>query len=258
VIAWPRRGGLLARSRILERLRRGEIFVQGTWTEASVRGTSYEVRIARDGLRVPAHDDPYKGVYPRGKACQRAVVLRPGEVAFVTSAECFCIPWDIGGIIGVKFSFVRSGILVHTGTGLSPGFGLTPTESGGWTAIGDERLHFFIANLSSREHVIQPGVDTIASLQFFAVDGNPGTRPAASSRELEDEYLQVGEFSGLGFFSQLLDVEDRLSRRTADVERRLNTIETGTNNIVLFGVYIVAAAFLGVVFSQILAITGNA
>ena len=71
---------ILSGEAILERLRDGQIFRQGTWDAASIMEASYALRLANDGLLVNGefYDPgvPYTGSY---------ISIEPGEIAILST-----------------------------------------------------------------------------------------------------------------------------------------------------------------------------
>ena len=113
-------------------LEAGKIFVEDSWTESSIRGAAYDVRLACDYLVTPdgKHhltesplDDP--------------LVLKPGERAVVSTLERFCLDWELTARINGKFSTVRRGLLVMAGGLVDPGFGLELKGCSNWEPKAD-------------------------------------------------------------------------------------------------------------------------
>ena len=73
---------------------------------------------------IPDRGHPSGRRYKRGSKRDQPVILRPGEVAFFSTAERLCIPWDVCANIGIKFGYARRGVLILTGLLVDPGFGL--------------------------------------------------------------------------------------------------------------------------------------
>src|ERR1700676_3917347 len=153
---------VLAHDEILKRLHNGELFRENSWDPANIRAAAYDLRIASDFIIVPDPNFPSGRRYRRGENREKPVILRPGEVAFFSTTERLCMPWDVSANIGIKFNYARRGILILTGLLVDPGFGMKRVDDV-WLAKQDERLHFLVANVGPNEIVMIPGKEKIAS-----------------------------------------------------------------------------------------------
>ena len=63
--------------------------------------------------------------------------------------------------------------MVLYGGVVDPGYGLERVGSELWQPREDERLHFFLVNISSSDQPLRLGEEKIAALQFFTVDPVP-------------------------------------------------------------------------------------
>jgi deoxycytidine triphosphate deaminase len=257
---------VLATSELLGRLQRGEIFRPNSWVPENLHGAVYDLRIAEDGLIIPDLQKAGDRIpYHRGTARSNPVILRPGDVAFVTSAERFSVPWDLAGNIGVKFSFAKRGLLVHTGAFIQPGFGMRKDAGGAWIACEDERLHFFIANLNSADTSFSPGQDRIASVQFHHLSGDPDRQEVESGLKGEEElFSQKDRWQTLASIEKLEAAErkhvaeiSKISGRQEAIEKRQDIAEGVSNYVLVFGVFLVAAALLGAVYTQIMSLLSS-
>jgi len=246
---------VLAHDEILTRLQLGELFHNGTWVRENIRAAAYDLRIADDLMIVPDRGKPSGKRYGRGNKREQPVVLRPGEVAFFSTAEKLCMPWDVSANIGIKFSYARRGILILTGLLVDPGFGMR-RENGSWVARHDERLHFLVANVGPNEIVIVPGKDKIASIQFLGVSGHVVQREVPSTEDMEREFFDVTTEPklGLSFF------EDMANLRTQFMEfrNRFEAVESGNKQVVMFGVYLLTTSILVAAFVLLLTMISSA
>jgi deoxycytidine triphosphate deaminase len=264
-------GGLLGRDDIEMRLNGGYIFRPGTWEQGNIRGASYDIRMAEDLMIVPDPPNFSAGRrYPRNKRRQNPVVLNPGDVAFVSSRERLCFPWDIAGNLGPKFGLSSKGILILTGFSVDPGYGLE-MQGGNWFPKEDERLHFFLANVGSGPVVLIPGQERIATLQFFAsVDSGPrGEIKSSGYVNIEQEFFAEGSDreAGLVFFRNMVDLRSKIEeyinriglfeKQIEQFEKRISAVESGSHNIVFFGVFLLSSTLIGVALAAILALMAN-
>src|SRR6266849_2012023 len=167
-------GSILSYEEIKIRLLNEEIFRPGSWDIENIRSTAYDLRMADDLLVVPDPPEFLTGRrYHRGDRRTKEVILCPGDVAFVSTVERLCMPWNLSGTLGPKFSLTARGILILTGIFVDPGSGLTCTADGIWVAKEDQRLHFFLANVGPEAVVFSPGKQIIAAIQFSKFEETP-------------------------------------------------------------------------------------
>ena len=256
---------ILGHDEILERLNRGQVFVgrstvmadglkptADTWVPASVRAARYDLRLAPDRLIIPASpghksrgEEDFERHWSGEEIRHRRIVLRRGEVAFVSTRERFCMPWDLAGNIGLKFALSQQGLLALAGLHVDPGFGYVRTEAGDFAAAEDERLHLLLANLG--EHDVALDVDhPIASIQFLKVSRPMPGKPIRTSEAIRRRFFADSSSApvGLGFVAELAGVVDARNEEMVKVDRRLNRLEGATENVVVFGVFVLAVALV--------------
>lgn len=259
------KSGLLNREAIKAELEAGRIFKPGSWDEHSLRAAGYDVRLASDLMYVP---DPMseRGAryYARGTHRRAEIVLQPGDTAFVSTVERLCLPWTISASVGPKFGLTAKGILMLTGFLIDPGYGLTEI-AGEWLPKPDDRLHFFFANVGPQPVVLSPEREALATLQFSWIAETQVKRETASTgfSLIDDAFLrgQDAPQGALLFFKSLADIKSSMSEteRTVDLlNTRIAGLEAGSNQILLFGVFLVSATFLGVVFVTVVELMKDA
>ncbi|MFL5386958.1 MAG: dCTP deaminase domain-containing protein [Longimicrobiaceae bacterium] len=255
---------ILSGSEIRRRLSQGEIFNGGTWDERRIRNAGYDLLVAKDLLIVPDANHPRGRKYRRGKECaDDEVVLKPGEVAFLSTHERMKMPRDLCGQVSGRFESMQQGLLILGGLIVDPGYGLNR---------GDARLHFWVANIGQRNLSIKPGESRIASIQFFPVAG--AVDEALEQEEEKDwaaEYFDDDDAHfGLGFFKIMAQLHDQTSSAVTDLAARseaqdkeivelrqradaltaeMAVVSQGTSQIVLFGVFLLCTTFLGVILA---------
>jgi len=248
------KSAVLASDEIERRLNHGELFRQGTWDPCNIRAAAYDLRIAEDLMVIPDPDYPSGRRYKRGQKRQRPVILQPGGVAFFSTAERLCMPWDVSANIGIKFGHARRGILTLTGLLVDPGFGLRYADAF-WTAKDDERLHFVLANVGPDTIVLKPGTEKIASIQFLHVSGNPVQKDVPSTEDMEREFFDdtTDPKLGLSFFRDMTSLRSNF----AEFESRFATVENGSKQIVMFGVYLLTASIFVAAFVALLSMVAS-
>jgi deoxycytidine triphosphate deaminase len=246
-------GAVLGDTELRKRLDKKEIFCDRTWVPENLRSAGYDLRIADDFLIVPDADYPGGRRYERGVKCKDSVVMRPGDVAFVSTMEKMCIPWDLAGNIGIRFGFAHKGVLILTGLLVDPGFGLKKNGDK-WVPKEDERLHFLLANVGAKEFVFKAG-DHIAQIQFFQVIGEVKKLEVPSTLELEQEFFSNAQsrLGPLSFFRNLAALEQRFSQ----FDTRFEAVESGTRQVVMFGIYLLGASVLVAAFAAFLSLISS-
>lgn len=265
-------GGTLSGDEIRKRLDQGEIFLPGTWSPENIRVAAYDLRMADDLLVVPDPPEFTQGrIYKRGERRVKEVILHPGDVAFASSLERLCMPWDLSGILGPKFSLTARGILILTGIFVDPGYGWTKTPEGNWVAQNDQRLHFLVANVGSDSVVFTPRQQRIAAMQFCKVTETPNRVevPSKGFEEIERDFFdtKVSGEAGLVFFRNMANVQSEVeafrqqirqfNQQIGQFDQRLSSVESASNQILMFGVYLLCATILGVSIAVIFSLIAN-
>jgi hypothetical protein len=168
--------------------------------------------------------------------------LEPGDFAYVTTREQLCLPWTVAGNIGVRNRFARKGLLVLTGLLVDPGYGLTAAADD-WEKR-PQRLHFGIANIGLIAVNIVFEQDAIATVQFVVVDGDV---------LMEQIVLSEEAAAGERGFRLFRDFEDDLQA----VRTQAKATEASTQAIVIFGLFVLLATFVGAVTAIVLGAIGN-
>lgn len=283
-------GTLLAGSYLLSALETpNRIFREGTWDRKQIKGAGYELRLAGDLLVIPAAPgaDEYERV-PKGAPRVNEFELAPGDSALISTQESFSMDFDVSCTIGPKFRWSAKGILVLQGLVAHPGYGREKNSAGAWVPRENERLYLVVANIGPNPVYMRRG-DPIAYVQFFDVE--PAVEPKQVDN-LGFDHLSNTLFGadssngGLAYFKNVRDVsqalaketqerhdeetalrrliQDEATRHTAqlDVMRAqvasamsaVDRVRSATDNVVVFGVFLVAATILGVVATSLIGV----
>jgi deoxycytidine triphosphate deaminase len=266
---------VLAREAISERLwsddPERQIFRPESWDIRSLRGAAYDLRVAHDYLILPDGSRYWPGAPdPVNRAYTGSFELRPGEVAFVSSAEKLCMPWDLTANIAPKFRLALGGLLVMGGMLVDPGYGRVMTEDGETVSLPDgERLHFQLVNLGVKNLAIEPGRTCVAAIQFITLDGNPcksfeqGSDTAvpdlgvpSSERLLRDLFHPHAKepLPQLAFFSKTAGLGGRVESVEEGVARneiRIEVTERANDRVLVYGVLVILITLLGASFAAI-------
>ncbi len=249
---------MLGGKQIADRLRRGELFESCSWVSENIRGASYDLRMARGRYAIIRRDGTHVRV-GNNEVDSTGQVLRPGDFALLSSEEKLTLDPCTAGLVGAKFDFIRQGMLVLTGINVDPGYG----------SNGAKPLHFLLANMSDREIPLIPGYTKVATIQFHDIGdtaGAFGPKPLTNVDEISSQFfegdapdLALDLFRRLSDLERLqevsantaakaLQLEDRLTR----VEGRVEGLHQGANQIILFGVILLATTITGVLAALLL------
>ncbi|HXN39816.1 MAG TPA: hypothetical protein VN892_17410 [Solirubrobacteraceae bacterium] len=232
-------GGVLSDRAIFEEVHAGRLIVLDTFRADSLYAASYDVTIARDGLILPNGREIPPGRADSLSGRRRPVVLEAGDTALFSTQELFRMPDDVAGNVSIKNRLAVEGLTLLSGLLVDPGYGVEELAD-------DEhgcRLFLHIANASKRPILLKPGEDAIARIQFLPVVGGrwEHRKPARASRWSEQQQ------ASLGFLTEMKELKERVERTSARSEE-----------VVLFGVVVLAIALIGATFSTILSIVTNA
>jgi deoxycytidine triphosphate deaminase len=247
-------GQLLGRVAIAKRIDHGAIFDSASFSADNLRGAAYDLRLARDFLIIPDGRayGPKQALLEYGAD---NLILEPGDVAFVASRERLRLPWDIAANIVPKYAFAQCGLMVLHGGLVDPGYGLRRVSQGCWTERDDERLHFLVVNISGGDRVLRLEEEKIATLQFFGIEEVPEDerheiRSAVQTWERHaaepEQLLTAVDFfkstTATGLELRLKVEETEL--RVGHAEQKVEHTEITNERVVVFGVYVMAAALL--------------
>jgi deoxycytidine triphosphate deaminase len=231
-------GGVLSDRAIFEEVRAGRLIVLETFRADSLHAASYDVMIARDGLILPNGREIPPGRVGSLSARWRPVVLEAGDTAVFSTQELFRMPEDVAGNLSIKNRLAVEGLTLLSGLLVDPGYGVDETTD-------DEhgcRLFLHVANAGTQPILLTPGEDAIARIQFLPVVGGrwEHRKRARASRWGEQQQ------ASLGFLTEMKELKERVKTTSARSEQ-----------VVLFGVIVLAVALIGAIFSTILSIVTN-
>lgn len=236
------------------------IFRNGSWTKKNIQGAGYDLRLAGDCLVYPAApgESKYLTVTNNGTEVAK-ITLAPGDSALVSTIEKVCFDRSVAGAVGPKFSLASKGLLMLNGNAVHPGYGRSlDLTDGYWHPEGDVRLHFVITNIGPRNITLHSG-DAIAHLRLYAVESIPSDIDVRNQKfdALADELFGGGSI----YFRVTEDLKGEIKetrRRIETIELQATTHGTAisqmkdvTSLIIVFGVFLVASALLGFVFTAL-------
>jgi len=238
---------VLGASEISRRL--DEIFVPGTSNPTMVHAAKYYLTLG-DRLLILPDNKRYFERY--GSARRKPFTLKPGQTAFVSTLERLTMPLDLAGIFGPTSGLSNQGIFFFGGMLVDPGFGRGPDG----TVDEDDPmpLSFYLANVGDNSLELRPGHDRIASIAFLPVEAHSDSprrhrhwsthpdsaSPADALRLARDEIFDSNEPP-----SRVLG----LVAEVTEVGKSLDKLEASVNQVVLFGVILLATTLVAVITS---------
>jgi deoxycytidine triphosphate deaminase len=266
--------GLMGPKRLLDVLQdpAERIFKTGTWDPKCIKGAGYELRLAPDWMVVPDASQPggYRAVSPHhGPPPQDYLTLDVGETAAIATIESWSMDFGVTAVLGPKFRWASQGLLLLQGGAAHPGYGRLRNDAGTWVPSPDDvRLYHVITNIGPRAVTLRAG-DVIGYAQFFEIE------PAESPREVKNigfeslVSLMRGPAvdGGLNYFRTVTELRDEVEgqRRAHDlyeakIEQKLSGLSDeishsrSNEQVVLFGVFLVAATILGVTLTVLFSV----
>lgn len=204
-----------------------KIFEANSWDREGLRPAAYDLRIASDLLILPKGTRYWLEGPPGQRRRTRPFVLKPRDVAFVSSVEEVRMPTDLAGNVTPKARQERQGMLIMGGMLVDPGY--------------RGRLHFQLANVGDEDFVIIPGETTLASLQLLQVEA-PSVNVSLKTPGYDDllEHLfrhdAKDPLPPLGFFSNV----DKLTEQVTEQGSKLDSTSRSMDQLLVFGVFLVS------------------
>jgi len=142
------------------------------------------------------------------------LVVRPGELVYVMSAERLELPSDIRAELSLKRKISHLGIMVLGGSSVDPGY--------------TGRLVFALFNLSTRPFPLQIGRKLIAA-HFFRLDPHEippsTTKPPEPMYEFPDDLVQLMQIYEPSTNDGLRQYVGELTQKVDDLKRLVETKE---------------------------------
>lgn len=201
--------------------RKLEIFKADTFVDEGFKGISYELRLSENECLV---DRRYYNRTNTTIADQGALEIPPGQLAFVSTREEFNLAYDLVGRFGLKFKFVRRGLVPLLTTFIEPG--------------SKGPLFCPLYNASSDTITLRPG-DELFTVMFheLAQSMDPKFAPqeySALPSDVIDEHIKIRMVSTI-----------ELENRVKDVEKDVQSVISGQQRVIAFTVPVITATLLG-------------
>ena len=238
--------GVLGNNQIRER--KDDIFASN-WSEDCLQEASYELRVANDVLMVEGKlyksGDYYKNPY---------FVINPGDLALLSSIETFHLPGDIVGRLGIKFRYTRQGLTPLFGAQVDPYYGSNIS----YEDHPGERIYLWVSNLGPSPIDICPR-DRVFTIEFHTVSGSAEHRQQDRGRireQIEREAYKIQASARMGFMDVIRQeaIEEATKPFREEINHltvRVDAMEKGTSQVVLFGVFLVASAIIATALAAI-------
>ena len=226
---------ILSGTEILNRLENGEIFDPDTWEKRCIKEASYTLRVARDGMHINGK------TYSPGKDFpQKTVIVKPGNIAILSTVERLNMPKDLVGHQGIRFDYAASGLTGLMGIQVDPLYGAN---------VHDERLYLRFVNLSNDAVEITLG-DAIFNIEFQKLWGEV-------DRESIDERDGPRGPMWIRVLEQITNQRHPGWSFTTSVKEEVDRVEKVFQPLVMFGVFLVATTLLGVSLAILLSVRNN-
>ena len=225
------------------------IFLPGSWHEDCIQEATYDLRVdTKPLLRIGGKPYDPKNPYPYSH-----IEIKPGELAMLPTVECFHMPSNLVGSIKIKLS--------HSIQGLTPLFGPKVDPLFGREHKG-ERMYLWVSNLGLKSIHIERR-DPVFTVEFHKLYGDDP--PLKSKESAYSKFArQIHEMPpepNLGFTGRIEDkavarLKDTLAAYQGKVtkfQNRLDGLEQGNQQVVQFGVFLVASALLAAAIAAMFA-----
>ena len=228
---------ILGHNEIHNRLTVGQIFRKDTWDPNCVKEASYALRVAPDGLMLEG--ETYG---PGKKFIEGSIVIKPGQIAVLSTMERINMPGDLAGSIGIRFEYACRGLTGFMGIQVDPHYG---------QGQNDERLYIRVANVSSDDIVIKVGAE-VFTLEFHAVVGFVPQWPREPMwSRIRDTLDNLSEPD----LSNASRIQWHLNNIQKQLETDIKRVRDYLQPLVMFGIYLIAITILGVALMVI--VTGS-
>ena len=210
---------------------RDEIFSGMSWDKESFQEATYDLRVdtkpvLRVGGKLYEGDVKYKSNF---------MMIKPGEMALLPTIETFRMPSNLVGDIKIKLSHTMKGLTPLFGPKVDPCFG---------RPYPDERMYLMVSNLGVEPIRLKRG-ERVFTVQFHKLHGELPELPQKEriAPKAAAAAQRMGDETSLGFVSR---IENNVE---AKLGARLDRVEHGTVQVVMFGILLVASALLAGAFT---------
>ena len=230
---------VLSGEEIRKRLKKGEIFREGTWDEASIKEASYALRLSSEFLPV------YGEFYEPGKRYTESYIsIEPGKIAILSTIERLSMPKNLVGKIGIRLDAALKGLVGLMGIQVDPLYGQSEEDG--------EPLYIRVANMGNETVRFLPG-DNVFTFELHEITGEvqlPSPAKDPTWLRLQKELKSQDDSS----WSYLTQVKFEVGQAETRVRSEIANIRNYLQPLVMFGIYLVAVTILGVAIALILSL----
>ena len=230
---------VLGHNEIQNRLENGEILRKGTWDPVCIKEASYALRVAPDGLML--ENETYG---PDKKSIEGSIVIKPGQIAVLSTVEKINMPKNLVGKIGIRFEYACRGLTGLMGIQVDPFYG---------QGLDDERLYIRVANVSSDDIVIHVCAE-VFTLELHVVLGCVPPRPKPREpmwSRIRDTLDNLSNPS----LSNASQIQGDLKNVETQLETDIKGVRDYLQPLVMFGIFLISITILGVALMVI--VTGS-
>lgn len=209
-----------------------DIFEAETCVASSFRGISYELRLATDECLV------HNQYYQRGRSAvgdKGFIEIPPGQLAFLSSIERFRLARDIVGRFGLKFRFVRQGLVPLFTTFIEPG----------------SEGPLFCPVLNASSDVIKIRAEEEIFTVMFHVLPAPVDQKYITPKydrlpaDVINEHLRIRMVSTVELEKQISDFKLDAANKFAEISKTIESVVNAQDRVITFLAPVMAATTLG-------------
>lgn len=229
--------GVLSRKDIEGRL--ADIFEDGTYVSDAIDRAAYNLRL--DDQEIILNGELYSAnyKYPYDKNHGK-IILPARKVSIVTTIEKFHLSLGLAARGGICLSLANEGLIGFFGPQIDPGY------CGPFIAV--------IWNSGPYDVELEKG-DYILKVEFNTLEtpSTDGFRPPKSITDMQRSITEKSLLEDIEF--ELREMKKKLDNASSKLEQQhveFTEIKEGYRSTVLFGIFLIASAILGVVLTELM------
>jgi deoxycytidine triphosphate deaminase len=229
---------LMNDAEILKAIEKNEMAIR-PFEKDNLKGASYDLSIGGEAL--VSNRDEKVILAPTGGSLK----LEAGDFALVLTRESVRLPLNIAGLIGMRSSLARSGLILLHGMQIDPGW--------------DGHLRFGLYNASPRKITLDYG-DDICMIELHKMAGNATKAPPHNDDlikgripESDKQFLRMLETTSLSTVAQEMRT---MSINVSELTRQMTSLARTQNKFIIPGIIaIFASVVAGIILALITALT---
>jgi deoxycytidine triphosphate deaminase len=225
--------------------RKDEIFENQSYSEECFQAVSYDLRVSDSEALIDGHYFDSRSNASQGKGL---ISIPPGQIAFLSTVEVLSMPTDLVGKIGLRFEYARKGLIPLFGPQVDP--------------LYHGRLYFPVFNPGEKDIVFKPR-DPLFNIEFHTIRSDAGTlRSPKSFESLPSDIIEewrnrrmMNLYARSETIEQHIQVQtSALEKKINDMEKRLDAVLATYQNVLWFGIFLIATTILGAILQTIFAL----